>query len=170
MVHIDGERISRMALERRCEVKTCVQILSKLGEHYHPRGTQLVDEQSFLKMRANLKRWFAKRIPIYRGHPDEFTSLFYERELKSKEVGSVNDLILTEDAILVVSEYSDEAYESVKNGQLLSPRWEMQSLGNNYFRPIKLISIGLTNNPNIRESGIPFKVWEIGGISEQKAS
>lgn len=151
-------------------MKTCVQILAKLGEYSHPNGIQRIDEQSFLKMKTKLKRWFSKRIPIYRGHPDEFTSLFHKRELKTKEVGSVNDLILTEDAILVVSEYTDEAYESVKNGQLLSPRWEMQPLGNNYFRPIKLISIGLTNNPNIPESGIPFRVWEIGGDNEQKAS
>lgn len=155
-------------------MKTCVQILAKLGEYSHPNGIQngiqRIDEQSFLKMKTKLKRWFSKRIPIYRGHSDEFTSLFHKRELKTKEVGSVNDLILTEDAILVVSEYTDEAYESVKNGQLLSPRWEMQPLGNNYFRPIKLISIGLTNNPNIPESGIPFRVWEIGGDNEQKAS
>lgn len=159
-----------MALERRREVKTCVQILAKLGEHYHPKGTQRVDKQSFLKMRAKLKRWFAKRIPIYRGHPDDFPSSFYEGGLKSKEVGLVDDLILTEDAILVVSKYTDDAYESVKSGQLLSPRWRMQPLGNNQFRPIELISIGLTHNPNIRESGIPFKVWEIGGVNEQKAS
>lgn len=145
----------------KISMRTCIQILAKLGNHYHQKGIQVVDKESFLRMRTKLKSWFGRRIPIYKGHPDDSINPFCKIGLKSKELGFVCDLILADDTILIVSQYNESAYEEVKNGLLLSPRWEMQALGNGRFRPIRLISVGLTSRPNIRESGTPFKIWEI---------
>lgn len=140
-------------------MKTCVQILAKLGNHPHPRGMQILDEKSFKEMRAKLIRIFAPKVPIYKdNHPDEI--LMSKDKLKSYEVGFVEDLILADKVILMVSKYKKEAYWEIKNGIKLSPRWKMESLHNGEYRPIQLISLGFTNKPNIGESGTPFRVWE----------
>lgn len=113
-------------------------------------------------MRAKLKGIFAAKVPIYENsHPDE-TSMSKD-ELKSLEVGFVKDLILADNVILMVSKYKKKAYREIKNGRKLSPRWEMESLNNGEYRPIRLISVGLTGIPNIKECGTPFRVWEFKG-------
>lgn len=143
-------------------MKTCIQILARLGNHSHPQGMQVLDKKSFKKMRAKLKGIFAAKVPIYENsHPDE-TSMSKD-ELKSLEVGFVKDLILADNVILMVSKYKKKAYREIKNGRKLSPRWEMESLNNGEYRPIRLISVGLTGIPNIKECGTPFRVWEFKG-------
>lgn len=146
-------------------MKTCVQILARLGNHPNPQGMQVLDKESFKKMRAKLRRAFAAKVPIYKNsHPDE--TLMSKDELKSLEVGFVKDLILADNVILMVSKYKKKAYRKVKNGRKLSPRWEMEYLNNGEYRPIRLISVGLTDIPNIKESGTPFRVWEFKGAEK----
>ena len=144
---------------------TCVQILARLGKHPHPRGMQVLDKRSFKKMRAKLRWIFATKVPIYENaHPDE--TPMPKDELKSLEVGFVKDLILADNVILMVSKYKKKAYQEIKNGRKLSPRWKMESLNNGEYRPIRLISVGITNIPNIKESGTPFRVWESEGVEK----
>lgn len=144
---------------------TCVQILARLGKHPHPRGMQVVDKKSFKKMRAKLRGIFTTKVPVYENaHPDE--TPMPKDELMSLEVGFVKDLILADNVILMVSKYKKKAYQEVKNGRKLSPRWEMESLNNGEYRPIRLISVGLTDKPNIKESGTPFQVWESEGVEK----
>ena len=50
----------------------------------------------------------------------------------------------------------------------MSPRWEMQSLGNGMYRPVRLVSVGLTNNPNIKGCGIIIDTLPQQRISEQQ--
>ena len=146
-------------------MKTCVQILARLGNHPHPRGMQVLDKESFKKMRAKLRWIFAKKVPIYENnHPDK--TPMSKDELKSLEVGFVKDLILADNVILMVSKYKKNAYREIKNGRKLSPRWKMESLNNGEYRPIRLISVGLTDIPNIKESGTPFRVWEFEGVEK----
>lgn len=142
---------------------TCVQILARLGKHPHPRGMQVLDKRSFKEMRAKLRWIFATKVPIYENnHPDEIP--MPKDELKSLEVGFVKDLILTDNVILMVSKYKKKAYREIKNGRKLSPRWKMESLNNGEYRPIRLISVGITDIPNIKECGTPFRVWESEGV------
>ena len=146
-------------------MKTCVQILARLGNHSHPQGMQVLDKESFKKMRAKLRQIFAAKVPIYENsHPDE--TPMSKDELKSLEVGFVKDLILADNVILMVSKYKKKAYREIKNGRKLSPRWEMESLNNGEYRPIRLISVGLTDIPNIKECGTPFRVWEFKGAKK----
>lgn len=146
-------------------MKTCVQILARLGNHPHPRGMQVLDKKSFKKMRAKLRGIFAAKVPIYENnHPDE--TPMPKDELKSLEVGFVKDLILADNVILMVSKYKKNAYREIKNGRKLSPRWEMEPLNNGEYRPIRLISVGLSDIPNIKESGTPFRVWEFKGVEK----
>lgn len=123
-----------------------LQVLCPFGEWNHPKGMQLVDEKSARRMKLAAMFSFSD-IPVYVGHPEE-------RNIKSKSVGRIKKICRTKGGIVVVVEYSRKAYDDVLTGKLraMSPRWEMEKLCDGKYRPVKLLSVGLTNNPNIPES------------------
>lgn len=137
-----------------------LQILSPYGKWKHPRGLQIVDGLSARKMRAAFNGAISKisgrKIPIFIGHPDDKLS---GRALP-KPVGYIREILETDGGIAVESEYDDNAYRDVLSGKYtgLSPRWEMKRIEGESFRPVRLISAGLTNNPNIPESGRILKI------------
>ncbi len=130
--------------------KEILQVLCPFGEWKHARGMQIVDEESARLMKRAASWSPIGQIPIYIGHPDDSPS-----KKKPKAVGRIKRICLTKDGIAVVAMYSDESYQKVVSGALsaMSPRWQMTHIENEKFRPIKLISVGLTNNPNIPDSG-----------------
>jgi len=130
--------------------KEIVQILCPYGEWPHPRGMQVVDEVSARKMRGAAASIFSGRIPIFVGHPDDSP-----KASKAEPVGYVKKICLTSGGIAIVSNYGDGAFKKIESGELraLSPRWQMENVGGGKFRPVRLISAGLTNNPNIPSSG-----------------
>ncbi len=125
-----------------------LQVLCPFGEWPHPKGTQIVDEESARSMKRAAAWKSLTGIPIYIGHPDDGGK-------KTPAVGRVKRICRTKGGIAVVAEYSKAAYEQIVGGKYraMSPRWQMKPLGNGKFRPVKLISVGLTNNPNIEPSG-----------------
>ena len=127
-----------------------VHILCPFGNWPHPRGMQIVDESSAEKMRRNSEAAFSRKIPIYMGHPDDKCTRH-----KVPPVGYVQKICLTDGGIAVVSRYCESAAEKIRGGQIkaMSPRWQMEPLSDGSYRPVKLISVGLTNNPNIPDSG-----------------
>ncbi len=86
------------------------------------------------------------------GHPDESLK---KSKLKKEIVGYVEKIIPLDDGIAVLCTYDDEHYEKILKKELrsMSPRWKTLALDNGSFMPIELISIGLTNEPNIDSSG-----------------
>ena len=131
--------------------KSIVQILSPYGEWPHKLGMQLVDERSLEKMKraARFSTLVGCGIPIFIGHPDE------SPRSKAVPVGKISRIFGLGDGIAVEAKYSDEAFRKISEGKLKSmwPRWGMEKLPDGKFRPVKLISAGLTNNPNIPDSG-----------------
>ena len=131
--------------------KSIVQILSPYGEWPHKLGMQLVDERSLEKMKrvARFSTLVGCGIPIFIGHPDE------SPRSKAVPVGKISRIFGLGDGIAVEAKYSDEAFRKISEGKLksMSPRWRMEKLPDGKFRPVKLISAGLTNNPNIPDSG-----------------
>lgn len=127
-----------------------LQILSPYGNWSHSKGMQIVDEIAGEKIVNSFSRSFTRfwGLPIYVGHPDE-------KGKGAKAVGRVESISLTKEGIVILASYSDEAFNKLISGKLkwLSPRWQMQDLGKGNFRPVKLISVGMTNNPNIKGSG-----------------
>lgn len=123
-----------------------LQLLAPFGEHEHFRGTQLVDEIAADKMIANARSFFPKKIPVYVGHPDEHGE-------SEKPFGFVRNLYKAKCGIVAAIEYSDSFLASNEVFSGLSPRWRMEPLRDGRFRPVQLISVGLTNNPNIERSG-----------------
>lgn len=128
-----------------------VQILSPYGKWPHRFGMQLVDEKSLEQMKraARFSTIVGCGIPIFVGHPDE------SQGAKAVPVGKISRIFSTGDGIAIEAKYTDAAFAKIASGKLksMSPRWRMQKLPDGQFRPVKLISAGLTNNPNIPESG-----------------
>lgn len=126
-----------------------LQVLCPYGKWRHSKGMQIVDEESAKKMgRAAIGNAFFP-IPVYIGHPDE------DNPSKARAVGRIKRIIKTRDGIAVLAAYPQKTYDEIVGGKYaaMSPRWKMQNLGGGNYRPVKLISVGLTNNPNIAESG-----------------
>jgi hypothetical protein len=130
--------------------------LVEYGDHPHPEGVQRVTEkiaremqQRFHSLRARLARKFAG-IPIYVGHPDDqkFSNLPGHGDTRS--YAWVQDIEAREDGIWILPKWSTVGKAMIENlfFKFLSPRWEMKREGN-FLVPIRLISVGLTNHPNI---------------------
>jgi len=126
-----------------------LQVLCPFGEWSHSKGMQVVDEEAARRMKR--AAWSPLgQIPVYVGHPDDAPST-----RKISPVGKIKKICRTKDGIAVVAAYSQKAYDDIVSGRLsaMSPRWKMELLGSGKYRPVKLLSVGLTNNPNIPESG-----------------
>ena len=131
--------------------KRIVQVLAPYGSWPHPKGNQIVDEDSADLMIAASRRLFGKPdIPIYIGHPDEDCA-----DCRDKRVGIVDRISKTKNGIIVETLYDEKTFAQIACGKIkaMSPRWEMKSLGGDDYRPMRLVSVGLTNAPNISGSG-----------------
>ena len=130
--------------------KELLQVLCPYGEWQHTKGMQVVDEESARRMKRSAIWSPMTQIPIYIGHPDDIPS-----KRKPKAVGQIKRICRTHDGIAVVATYSEQIYADVVSGKFsaMSPRWQMEHIDGEKYRPIKLISVGLTNNPNISGSG-----------------
>ena len=130
-----------------------LQLLCPYGNWPHQRGMQVVDETAAVKMRENFLWSFARifgGLPIYIGHPDDGG-----KRAEMRPVGRIERIFATPQGIAICARYSEEAFIKIANSELksLSARWQMRDLGGGLFRPVRLISAGLTNNPNIPQSG-----------------
>ncbi|MFI3290567.1 MAG: phage protease [Opitutales bacterium] len=133
-----------------------IQVISPYGKWSHSKGLQIVDKNSALKMAKNFpsELWqkLFKKIPIYLGHPDEYNK---KSALKKQIIGYVEKIIALDDCIAGVCTYNNEVYKKILEKELrsMSPRWKTLDLEDGTFMPIELISVGLTNEPNIANAG-----------------
>ena len=130
-----------------------LQLLCPFGNWPHPRGMQVVDETAAKKMRKNFLWSFARifgGLPIYIGHPDDGG-----KRPELRPVGRIERICITPQGIAICARYAGDAFFKIANSGLrsLSARWQMQDLGGGFFRPVRLISAGLTDSPNIPQSG-----------------
>lgn len=131
--------------------------LLEYGDYSHEKGLQRVTQKSadvmahtFHSIRSRLKRKFAG-VPIYIGHPDDPDFQGRPGHTDTRAYGWVTHLNARADGLWVRIQWSDAGAKLIKNKhyQFLSARWEMNYLEENAFIPTRLISIGLTNYPNI---------------------
>ena len=133
--------------------------LSPVGIFPHARGYQNVDAgalsalvKNFNSFLARLGRRFAG-VPFYIGHPDVpgYENIYTDR----KAYGWIMDLELREDGLYGWPKWSAAGQDLIANGhfKFLSPYWEATKIGMKdgkpMFRPTVLISVGLTNEPNL---------------------
>ena len=133
-----------------------LQLLCPFGQWPHEKGLQIVDRDAAGRLAANFKSsgifGTGIKCPIFIGHPDDGPRKFKRRP---KPVGAVEGLAEAEGGIVVLCSYEDKTYADIIDGKIkrMSPRWRMEDIGDGKFRPEKLLSVGLTNNPNIPDSG-----------------
>jgi phage I-like protein len=134
-------------------------MLSPLGDFPHARGMQRIDAKSvaalvedFGSLRARLGRLFVG-VPFYIGHPD-VPGL--EKEYPDRKAyGWVMALAQKEDGLYANVKWSKAGKETIAEGhyRFLSPYWSAMPVadgsGEMIYRPNKLLSVGLTNNPNL---------------------
>jgi hypothetical protein len=130
--------------------------LVEYGDYPHPEGIQRVTgevavemQRKFHSLRARLARKFGG-IPIYVGHPDDEHFSRLPGHSDTRSYAWVQDIEAREDGIWILPRWSEAGKTMVENSyfKFLSPRWEMKREGD-VLVPIRLISVGLTNHPNI---------------------
>lgn len=130
--------------------------LVEYGDYTHPEGTQHVTykaalemQRKFRSLRSRLARKFGG-IPIYIGHPDDQQFAHQTGHTDTRSYAWVQDLEARSDGLWILPKWSAIGKDILHNAffKFLSPRWEMKREGP-YLVPIRLVSVGLTNNPNI---------------------
>ena len=136
------------------------------GDHHHALGviqrltrpSAEVLVSNFKSIASSLGRLFGGS-PIYIGHPDDpaFSNQFSDR----KSYGWVLDMEARKDGLYIKPKWGAAGMELLSNAHFkwFSPRWGCKPLpgvranGLPVVEPVKWVSLGLTNDPNIQ--GIP---------------
>ncbi len=128
------------------------QRISAYGDFPNEVGLQRVRREdadamvsAFNSFRGRLGRMF-RGVPIFPGHPDADP----ERYRDHRRYGKVVDLEARADGLYGRVAWNSLGRENLEEGFLLypSPRWYLRKDGR-HVRPDELISVGLTNRPNI---------------------
>jgi phage I-like protein len=142
-------------------------MLSPLGDLPHAKGLQRIDAEAvrqlvddFSSLPARLGRLFVG-VPFYIGHPD-VPGL--ENEYPDKNAyGWVTALAQESDGLYATVKWSKAGAEMIaeRHYRFLSPHWSarpvVHSGGRMIYRPARLLSVGLTNNPNLPVLPLPLE-------------
>ena len=129
--------------------------VSPFGRFPHRVGIQVFDRQAanaivslFNSARDRLARLW-RGLPIYIGHPDLDPKTYPDH----RKYGSVQQLEVRDDGLYAQARWSRAGREIVNDEHFdfPSPLWNMEPVPREAgaFRPVELISVGLTNRPNI---------------------
>lgn len=133
--------------------------LSPMGVFPHSKGFQQVDRPALERLIKNFNSFFARLgrrfagVPLYVGHPDVpgLETMHPDR----KAYGWIMELELREDGLYGRPKWSAAGRDLIANGhfKFLSPYWKAEAAGTFQgrpaFRPTELLSVGLTNEPNL---------------------
>lgn len=126
------------------------QLLSPLGDFDHTKGMQRVDEESAKIMIKKFNRFFATNVPIFFNHIDDFLPF---STANKEAVGIVKNIGICEEGIYIDCRYTLTGEKLREHFVCLSARWKTKEIENGFFRPIKLMSVAMTNSPNIPTAG-----------------
>lgn len=127
--------------------------LADFGKYHHEKGIQILNEttaqniiSSFRSLSGRIIRKFIG-LPIYIGHPDDADF----QSTNKKIYGRILDFKIEDNALWILSKWSDIGYALFKNGILkhLSPRWLTEQSSDGTLLPQRMISVGMTNHPNM---------------------
>lgn len=125
------------------------------GEHPNRVGLQVFTKPaadkivaSFNSVASRVGRLF-RGAPIYAGHPDVDPARWPD----SRRLGKIVALEARNDGLYAKAEWNTLGAENNENGFYVypSPRWLCEKAAKG-IAPVELISVGLTNTPNIRSS------------------
>ncbi|MDR0445341.1 MAG: phage protease [Puniceicoccales bacterium] len=127
------------------------------GEYFHPQGVQCIHHafaqamvDRFRSFRGRLQRKFGG-LPLYIGHPDDPQFHQQPGHQDTRAYAWIQDMDARDDGLWILVKWSDAGLQLIRNAffKFFSPRWEVQPIDHGKFKPIRLLSVGLTNRPNI---------------------
>lgn len=136
------------------------------GEYSHGVGLQVVDQEAGTRMAADLASFWgrARRLfagaPIYMGHPDHHDASIRAQFPDARARGWCRQIEVQADGLLFRVKWNALGKSEIEDGQMAyhSPYWALERCtlpgGRAAVRPIRLLSIGLTNTPNIKVPSI----------------
>jgi hypothetical protein len=137
-------------------------MLIPYGNHPHKNGVQRFTREHAETMVSNFNSILGKLgrlfggLPVYIGHPDDSA---FTQHTDSKSYAWIMSMEARDDGLALTPKWSQPGEQIVANGHYkwFSPRWACKEIGREngkaILAPIRLISIGLTNMPQIQ--GIP---------------
>ncbi|MBC2593050.1 hypothetical protein H5P28_02135 [Ruficoccus amylovorans] len=140
--------------------------LADYGDWPHARGVQRLSREAatrmcdyFKSLRGRLARRFGG-LPVYIGHPDDPGFSGQSGHDDTRAYAWIADMQDRDDGLYVLPRWSQAGRELLANAfyKFLSPRWAMRHLDGNLYEPVRLISIGLTNQPNIPGEAIANEI------------
>jgi hypothetical protein len=138
-------------------------MLIPYGDHPHKNGVQRFTREHADSMVSNFNGFLSKLgrlfggLPVYIGHPDD--PAFSNQHTDSKSYAWIMGMEARDDGLALIPKWSKPGEEIVSNAhyKFFSPRWACKPIGQEngkaILAPIRLISVGLTNIPQI--AGIP---------------
>ena len=131
--------------------------LADYGDWPHPSGLQRFTPASaatmvrgFQSLWGRLRRRFGG-VPLYVGHPDDPAFAGQSGHDDTRAYAWITSLEARVDGLYIHPRWSEPGREMLRHAfyKFLSPRWQMRPLGDGTFEPVRLLSVGLTNHPNI---------------------
>lgn len=140
-----------------------LQILARLGFRVHPKGIQIINEESFKLLRKNMRKFFSKKIPIY---SVECPYLLSKRDAEDAKIGYVEDIFLIKDFIIALCNYPSLEEPLRLPKARFAPNWQVQWKYANGVMPVKLNEINYVDYPILEESGM---LWEPSSVNINSA-
>jgi len=137
--------------------ETMTFLLARYGDYPHSKGLQHFTPESaramqhhFNSLRSRMRRCFGG-VPVYVGHPDDPAFAGQPGHIDTRAHGWVQALETTAEGLSVTVKWGETGLRLLANAhfKFFSPRWAMRKTAAGLLEPVRLISIGLTNNPNI---------------------
>ncbi|MGV3771995.1 MAG: phage portal protein family protein [Verrucomicrobiales bacterium] len=132
--------------------------ISPFGDFPHGKGLQRMDKEAARRMVAQFESLLGRMgrmwggAPFFLGHPDMPGA---HECADRKAYGWITALKAADDGLYGQVRWSKAGIELIRAGhfRFLSPYWEAEEIGTEagrkVLRPVRLISVGLTNVPNI---------------------
>lgn len=132
-------------------------LLTPYGDYKHTAGIQRIDRrcakelaEAFNGPLRKLHRLWAG-LPVYIGHPDDEEFAGKPGHKDTTRYGHISGLEAREDGLYAQIKWSKAGLRLVADETYrhLSPRWVAAEQEKGIYRPIRLLSCGLTNSPNL---------------------
>ncbi|MDR1665883.1 MAG: phage protease [Puniceicoccales bacterium] len=106
-------------------------------------------ERNFYTIR---RRFGWRRVPLHIGHPDDPLFLGQPGHTDPTVYGQVSDLKADEEGVWIKIRPTPAGQPLLerRSYRYLSPRWAMRQLTPTRYEPIRLVSVGLTNTPQMK--------------------
>jgi phage I-like protein len=125
------------------------------GNYPHKVGLQKFDAASgaqlvtaFNSIIGKISRIFSPGVPIYRGHPD--VPGRPDSDPSAPAVGWVDGITAENDGVRLGVKWNADGMEDIERARFrfYSPNWALRAVSGG-LQPVRLLSVGLTNNPRI---------------------